>query len=226
VPRLSRDEVAVDLHQSLAALRTDYIDLYYLHRDDERVRVEEILGYLNDFVKAGKIRYFGCSNWKPARIQEALTVAKARGWHSFVANQLMWSLAEASPAGFPDPTMVAMDKASMALHRANNLAAVAYSSQANGYFDKLEHLGKAKISPDLLKLYDSPKNDRRFVRLRQIAGEMGLPAHEVVLGYLLAQPIPTYAVIGARDAAQLQASLKAADRRWPDDLVARLEADD
>ncbi|MDD2458880.1 MAG: aldo/keto reductase [Eubacteriales bacterium] len=226
VPRLSRDEVAVDLHQSLAALRTDYIDLYYLHRDDERVSVEEILGYLNDFVKAGKIRYFGCSNWKPARIQEALAIAKARGWHSFVANQLMWSLAEASPAGFPDPTMVAMDKDNLALHRDSNLAAVAYSSQANGYFDKLEHLGKAKISPALLKLYDSPKNDRRAIRVRQIAGEMGLPVHEVVLGYLLAQSIPTYPIIGARDADQLQSSLKAADRRWPDDLAVRLEADD
>jgi len=226
VPRLDRDEVAVDLHQSLTALRTDYIDLYYLHRDDERVGVEEILGYLNDFVKAGKIRYFGCSNWKPARIREALAVAKARDWHSFVANQLMWSLAEASPAGFPDPTMVAMDPDSMALHRDHGLAAIAYSSQANGYFDKLERLGKAKISPALLKLYDSPKNDRRYARLRQIAGEMNLPAHEVVLGYLLAQPVPTYAVIGARDSDQLQASLKAAGRRWPDDLAARLEADD
>ena len=141
VPRLGREEVAVDLHQSLSALQTDYIDLYYLHRDDERVSVEEILGYLNDFVKAGKIRYFGCSNWQPARIREAQAVARAKGWHGFVANQLMWSLAEANPAGFPDPTMVAMDSASKALHQDTGMAAVAYSAQANGYFDKLAHLG-------------------------------------------------------------------------------------
>jgi aryl-alcohol dehydrogenase-like predicted oxidoreductase len=57
--------VAVDLHQSLTALRTDYIDLYYLHRDDERVGVEEILGYLKDFVKAGKIRYFAAPTGNP-----------------------------------------------------------------------------------------------------------------------------------------------------------------
>lgn len=226
VPRLGLEEVAVDLHQSLSALQTDYIDLYYLHRDDERVSVEEILGYLNDFVKAGKIRYFGCSNWQPARIREAQAVARAKGWHGFVANQLMWSLAEANPAGFPDPTMVAMDSASKALHQDTGMAAVAYSAQANGYFDKLAHLGKDKISPSLLKLYDTPKNDRRYARLRQIAAEMALPLHEVVLGYLLTQQIPAFPIIGARDAEQLQASLKAADRRWPDQLATRLEADD
>ncbi len=226
VPRLRRDDVAVDLHQSLSALQTDYIDLYYLHRDDERVSVEEILSYLNDFVKAGKIRYFGCSNWKPDRIREANAVAKAHGWQGFAANQLMWSLAEASPAGFADPTMVAMDTACLGLHRESGLAAVAYSSQANGYFDKLATLGKDKISPDLRKLYDSPKNDRRYERLRKIAGELRLPLNEVVLGYLLAQPVPTYAVIGPRNAEQLYASLKAGDQRWPDDLVERLEADD
>lgn len=226
VPRLSRDEVAIDLHQSLAALQTDYIDLYYLHRDDERVSVEEILSFLNEWVKAGKIRYFGCSNWKPERIRQANAVAKAHGWQGFVANQLMWSLAEALPAGFADPTMVAMDKASLTLHRETGLAAVAYSSQANGYFDKLATLGKDKISPELRKLYDSPKNDRRYLRLVKVAADLNLPLHEVVLGYLLAQPIPAYAVIGPRNAEQLYASLKAGDRRWPDDLVARLEADD
>jgi aryl-alcohol dehydrogenase-like predicted oxidoreductase len=226
VPRLRRDDVSVDLHQSLSALQTDYIDLYYLHRDDERVSVEEILSYLNDFVQAGKIRYFGCSNWKPVRILEAVEVANMRGWQGFVANQLMWSLAEATPSGFPDPTMVTMDDASYQLHQKSGVAAVAYSSQANGYFDKLASIGKDKISADLRKIYDSPKNDRRYARLRKVAGELGLPLHEVVLGYLLAQPIPTYAVIGPRTAEQLQASLKAADRRWPDNLVERLEADD
>jgi aryl-alcohol dehydrogenase-like predicted oxidoreductase len=144
VPRLSRDESRRGSGSSLQALQTDYIDLYYLHRDDERLPVEEILSYLNDFVQAGKIRYFGCSNWKPARIREALAVARARGWQGFVANQLMWSLAEANPDGLPDQTMVTMDAESYQMHRETGLAAVAYSSQASGYFDKLERLGKDK----------------------------------------------------------------------------------
>jgi aryl-alcohol dehydrogenase-like predicted oxidoreductase len=225
-PRLKREDVAIDLNQSLQALRTDYIDLYYVHRDDERISVEEILSYLNDFVKSGKIRYFGCSNWKPERVRKAEKIARQRGWQGFVANQLMWSLAKANPAGFSDPTMVAMDDAGYKVHQEYGLAAIAYSSQANGYFDKLGKIGKARISPDLLQLYDSPVNDRRFHRLQKVSAELGVPASEVVLGYLIAQPIPTFAVIGPRNQQQLLSSLKAGDRRWPDDLKERLEADD
>ncbi len=113
----------------------------------------------------------------------------------------------------------------MALHRDHGLAAIAILPRPMAISTSW-NAWQGQDQPALLKLYDSPKNDRRYNRLRQIAGEMNLPAHEVVLGYLLAQPVPTYAVIGARDSDQLQASLKAAGRRWPDDLAARLEADD
>ena len=69
LPRLSRAEIEADLHASLRHLQTDIIDLYWLHRDDPARPVEDILATLQDAVRAGKIRYFGCSNWRVERIR-------------------------------------------------------------------------------------------------------------------------------------------------------------
>lgn len=222
VARLSRQDVLADLHESLQALQTDYIDLYYLHRDDEQLPVEEILDYLNDWVKAGLIRAFGCSNWKADRIREARTIAARKGWQGFAANQMMWSLARPDPAAFADPTMVAMDEASYELHRTTQLAAVAYSAQAGGYFDKLAAGGKVRITADQHRLYDSPANDRRLELARHLAAGLNCNLTEIVLGYLLAQPFPTFPIVGSRTPEQLRASLKAGDRHWPVQIIETL----
>ena len=83
--------------------------MYILHRDDVSQPVGAILEPLHEHRQAGKIRYFGCSNWTTRRIAEAQTYAEERGIQGFTSNQVMWSLAEADPANFADPTLVAMD---------------------------------------------------------------------------------------------------------------------
>ena len=67
VSRLSADDIALDVSESLEYLQTDMIDLYWLHRDDVHIPVDEIIDALNEQVKAGHIRYFGCSNWTISR---------------------------------------------------------------------------------------------------------------------------------------------------------------
>jgi len=79
VPRLSRQDVVADLDESLHYLQTASIDLYWLHRDDPTRPVAEILETLNSQVKQGKIRYFGCSNWRVERIEEAMRYAAEHG---------------------------------------------------------------------------------------------------------------------------------------------------
>ncbi len=224
VSRLSRQDVLADLDESLKSLQTDYIDLYWLHRDDENRPVAEILGYLNDFVRSGKIRWFGCSNWKPARIREAIELSAAGRLQGLAANQLLWSLAEYRRDTLGDPTMVGMDEATWQLHRQVNLAAVPYSSQAHGYFQKLGQIGKDQIKPDLRRMYDLPVNDRRFAAIGQMAEELPCTLDELVLGYLLAQPFPVFPIIGARTADQLALSMKAGQRVWDAAVGERLRA--
>ena len=74
VMRLSRQQITYDLHRSLKHLQTDVIGLYWLHRDDPCRPVEDIINTLDGLRKAGKIRYFGCSNWRTARIIAAKNI--------------------------------------------------------------------------------------------------------------------------------------------------------
>src|SRR5215813_11777320 len=138
IPRLSEAELSSDLDESLHNLQTEYIDVYWLHRDDSNRPVAEILEALQHQAQAGKIRTFGCSNWRVERIQEAQEYAAAHKMQAFVGDQLMWSLAQPNPEALSDPSMVWMDKQMYAYHRASGLPAMAYTAQAHGFFAKLE----------------------------------------------------------------------------------------
>lgn len=214
VSRMSRAEIEADLNDSLRNLQTERIDLYWLHRDDPSLPVEEILETMNALVRAGKIRYFGCSNWRAPRIREAQAAAAAAGLLGFVADQMKWSLAVIDPDGLGDSTTVAMDDNLYDYHRESGLAAVAYSSQAGGLFQKMAAGGSPTGGE-----YPVEPNRRRLARIEQLAGETGLTITQIVLGYMQAQPFVTVPIVGCRTLAQLRGSLSAADVRLSPDQV-------
>ncbi len=213
IPRLSRAEIEADLHASLRNLQTDVIDLYWLHRDDPARPVAEILETLNGAVQAGKIRSFGCSNWRAARLQAANQYAATHGLQGFVASQVLWNLAVVDWAAMGDPTVAAMDAELWDYHAQTGLAAIPFSATANGLFNKLEQGAFADLSLLHQQMYAAPENLRRFERAHWLAQERELSITQVVLGYLLAQPFPTYPIIGPKNVAQLVDSLGAASVR-------------
>ncbi|MBR6008118.1 MAG: aldo/keto reductase, partial [Clostridia bacterium] len=128
VSRLGKAEILKDVDESLSALGTDCIDILFLHRDVVSLPVEEMLCTLELLRGAGKIRYYGCSNWTLDRIKQAETAAKNNGYKGFVCNQLMWSLARADERNVKDKTLVAMDEATYAYHVSGGLAAMGYNA--------------------------------------------------------------------------------------------------
>jgi aryl-alcohol dehydrogenase-like predicted oxidoreductase len=202
--RLARAEIESDLADSLAFLQTDRIDLYWLHRDDVARPVADIMDTLADQVQAGRIRYFGCSNWTLPRIREAQAYARGQRQPGFVANQMKWSLAVPDPKAGGDPTMVAMDRAMHAFHRETGLAAVPFSSQAGGWFQKRDKAG-APVPGS----FATEANERRFQAARAIAAETGLTLTQIVLGYLLSQPFATFPIVGSHTLEQLEDCLSA-----------------
>ena len=207
IARLARTDIRFDLEASLKNLRTDRIDLYWLHRDDPTRPVAEILETLNERVKAGQIRYFGCSNWSLPRIQAAQNLAWETGLQGFSANQLFWSLAAVDPTGMPNPTWRIMDSDTWSYHRDQNLCAVAYSSQANGLFQKMA--AGQPLSPDFLRRHPLADNQRRLTRIQALCAETGWTLTQVILGYLMSQPFPGLPLIGPRSLAQLKDCLPA-----------------
>lgn len=220
IPRMSPGEIVADLESSLRNLQTDRIDLYWLHRDDTARPVAEILDTLHGQVMAGTIRYFGASNWRAGRIAEAQAYAASQGITGFVANQMRWSLAAIDPTAVGDPTTVAMDAETYALHKRTGPAAIPYSSQAGGYFQKLAE-GRA-LSPGQQKVYDSPENRQRAARVQQLARESGLTVSQIVLAWLTSQPFPTIPIVGCRTVAQVEDSMRAADVQLSSEQVAWL----
>ncbi len=223
IPRMSAREIAADVDASLAHLQTDYIDLYWLHRDDPARSVEEIIQTLNDLAAAGKIRHFGCSNWRAARIRAANASAAQRGLQGFVADQMMWSLAVTDMDAIADKTLAGMDDALYQFHLETSMAAVPYSSQAGGLFQRLAAGGVEAVKPGARAIYPLEPNLGRLERAQTLARERSLSVSQVALGYLLSQPFPTIPIVGCRTREQLADSLSAAQVRLAAEELRYLE---
>jgi aryl-alcohol dehydrogenase-like predicted oxidoreductase len=245
--RVTPQHITSDLEGSLINLRTDVIDLYWLHRDDPIQPIEGLIDTLNAHQKAGKIRAFGCSNWTAARIRAANAYAKSSGQHSFAANQPMWSAAvtDAAAVRALDKTLAVMDANAHALHRETKLACVPYSSQANGLFNKMaapastiQQLQRGglrgwlwRTARDAYRRFKGAKtaypraaNLRRFAVIQRVARDRNLTITQVTLAYLLSQPFPVFPIVGCRTVEQLRDSLSAAPVRLEAASLAAIDA--
>jgi aryl-alcohol dehydrogenase-like predicted oxidoreductase len=207
-PRMSKPIVESDLNSSLKRLGIDYADIYWLHRDDPSTPVEDIVSMLEDFRKAGKIRYSGVSNWKEGRAEAARVAAEKLGVQSFIGVQNQWCLAKAD-ASKGDPTWAYTDEAFTQWHSNHNIAAFPYTTQANGYFRRLENATLDKASDLVRALFDSPENRERYQRIKSIQSETGRSTGAIVLSYLLSQPFPVFPIIGPKKSADLIESFEA-----------------
>ncbi len=222
--RMSPQEIGQDIEGSLNRLQVDTIDLYWLHRDDRDRPVGDILETLNAQVRAGNIRYFGCSNWTADRIEEAQRYAAEHGVQGFSANQPMWSIAAVDAAKFQDPTLVAMDETMHRLHRTSGLTAIPYSSQAQGLFAKLRN-GRLSLDGDadgVAPPYRTGENRSKLERIRTIAANKSLSFTQIALSYLLSQPFPTIPIVGCHTIEQLQDCLTADEVRFTAEELAFL----
>ncbi len=219
ISRMSPAEIVSDLEASLRHFQVETIDLYYLHRDQPSRPVEEIVETLAAQVQAGKIRYFACSNWKVERIKAAQEYAARKGIPGFSVVQNFWNLAKINPEGIGDPTLVVMDEALWEYQLQANLAAVPFTGQANGLFQKLETGGPDALSAHLKAMYLNPVTERRYANLQRLRSQTGLTTTQIVLGYLMSQPFPTIPVMGPHNLAQLEDCLTAADVKLTEEQV-------
>ena len=127
-PALVREELTT----SLAMLKTDCIDLYLLHRDNQEMPVGEILGPLNGEIVRGRVRAIGASNWEYRRLTEANEYAEKRGWQGFAVVSNHISLAMPSAAFYRG--LVSTDREGERWHGETGIPLVPWSSQARGFF--------------------------------------------------------------------------------------------
>lgn len=203
--RLRPEDISADLAESLHRLSVSAIDVYWLHRDDECIPVDEILGAMQPHVRSGVIRALGASNWSWARLEAAQICATKHGWTGFSASQVNWSLAAFSPTHRHTGGLVGMDADTLTWHACSRLAQIPYSSQANGFFAK--PLAQAlERHPQ----YDHPINRRRWTLVQQFAAQHSASPNAIALAWLLQHPQGGFGIIGPKNLTQLADSLTAA----------------
>ena len=212
--RLDRDSLMSDLNASMEALQTDFIDIWWLHRDEPARPVSDIMETLNEMIAASKVGCVGASNWSAERIREANAYAAAHGLRGFAGDQPQWSLAR--QVVNPDPTLQIMDGETYGLHCETNMLCMPFSAQAKGYFAKLIGGGEEALSPKAKARFHFPENICIAERLRALCAEYGCAPAAMSLAWLTNQPFATVPIISARNPEQLLESLAAGDIVLPD----------
>ncbi|MCF2940072.1 aldo/keto reductase [Paenibacillus alkaliterrae] len=200
-PRVSKEAIRADLTHSLARLQTDYIDLYALHRDDPAVPAGEVIEILNEYVKSGAVKSIGVSNWTWRRIKEANEYAAANGLTGFSFSSPNLSLAKANEPFWSG--CVSADAETCAWHEEQQFPLLSWSSQARGFFTG-RFSPEVRDNADLVRVFYSDDNWERLERAKQLAATKNVSAIQIALAYVLNQPFPTCALIGAQTAEELQ----------------------
>lgn len=221
ISRLSREELEYDLSRSLEVLGVDFVDIYFLHRDDESVPVEEIMPVLNDMYVSGKVHFLGASNWTTARIQKANRFAIDNGMEPFRVSQINYSLAHCSTDTFSDPTVVCMNLREFKWYDNHKFPVMAYCPQAKGFFAKLARGDSVTSIPE--GQFTSTANLARLARVKRLSEREGIPAAVIPLGYLNSQPFFVSSVFAASKPWQIDEDMSAQDMKFDYPTIAFLE---
>lgn len=204
---LSRRYLYQAVEASLTRLQTDWIDLYQVHRFDPETPLDETLGALTDLVRAGKIRYIGCSNFAAWQLCKALWVSDKAGLARFDSVQPRYNLVyrEAEAELFP----LCLDQ---------GVGVLAYSPLAGGiltgkYLTEVPKGARGWQNPQWQSARLTPAAQIAANRVTEVAMELGKTPGQVALRWCLAHPAVSSALIGPRTEAQWSEALAVAD--WP-----------
>lgn len=228
--RVTPYDITADLYDSLARFKTDYIDLYILHRDDPEVPVGPIVEVLNEHHRAGRIHAFGGSNWSHDRIQAANAYAEAHDLVPFVASSPNFSLAEQFEVPWKDCISISgpPGEAARAWYQVQDMPLFTWSSLAGGFFSgrfSRDNLDTFETYAEKLcvRCYCREENFKRLDRVRILAEEKGLSIPQIATAYVLSYPLNIYALIGSWTPDEFKANHEASTLKLTPEEMAWLE---
>lgn len=203
------DVIAPQLDESLDRLQTDYLDIYFLHRDNPEVPVGEFVDALDREFQRGRIRMFGGSNWTLPRVDEANAYAGKNNRQRFGAISNQFSLAEMIDPVWPG-CISSSTADDVAWFKSRGVSLFAWSSQARGFFSDRAAPDK-RMDSELERCWCSEENFARRDRAQELAQKHRTTLTRIALAYLLAQTFPIFPIIGPVTTAELDESLGALD---------------
>ena len=207
---------------SLKRLKTDYIDLYWVHVWDQITPVEEVMRGLDDLVRQGKMLYTGISDAPAWWVAQANTLAHLRGWSPFVGLQIEYSLIERT-----------VERELIPMATALNIGVTAWAPLSNGILTGKYHghgtsgAGAATgrmNSPMLQEFVPDQERTERIVRsVKQVAEQVGRSMAQVALAWLRHRKVAIIPILGARKLSQLQDNLASSTLALSEDQVKALD---
>lgn len=219
--RVTPEDITCDLRDSLARLKTDYVDLYVLHRDDPEVPVGEIVEALNEHQRAGRIRAFGGSNWSTARLDAANAYAAEHDLSGFTCSSPHLSLAVPNGEIWTG-CLDARDPESTAWYTRTQMPLFAWSSQARGFFSG-RFTPEEDLDETVTRVFYNEGNWERLRRARELGAQRGFSAIEVALAWVLHRPFPVFPLIGPATPDELRSSVRALELQISPEDVAWLD---
>ena len=232
--RVTPADLTSDLMDSLIRLRTDYVDLYLLHRDDPSLPVDAIVATMADHHAAGRIHAYGGSNWSVPRIEEANAYAARHGLPAFAASSPNYSLAVQLRAPWAGCLSIGGQEAAedRDWYRRTQLPVFSWSSLAGGFFSG--RFGRDKPRPDSGReelsaaTYCSDGNFTRLEAAQAIGRAHGVSAARVALAYIMQTGLDVYPIAASATpgefadnaaALELELSVQDIERLQEADLV-------
>ena len=191
---------------SLKRLRTDYIDLYWVHIWDAITPVEEVMRGLDDLVRQGKVLYVGISDVPAWWIAQANTLADLRGWSRFIGLQIPYNLIERT-----------VERELIPMAKALDIGVTAWSPLSNGVLTGKYHghggseLGRMNSETMRTFMPEQQRATRIVAAVRIVSEQTGCSMAQVALAWLRYRPVPVIPIIGARKLTQLQDNLASLD---------------
>jgi 1-deoxyxylulose-5-phosphate synthase len=214
---LSRKHIMSAIDASLKRLKTDYVDLYQIHRWDYNTPVEETMEALNDIVRAGKALYIGASSMFSWQFAQALYTSDLHGWTRFVSMQPHYNLIYREEEREMIPLCIDQ-----------KVAVIPWSPLARGLLtgnrtkERNETL-RAKTDEFGKRLYYADSDFEVVKRVAEIAGHRGIPDAQVALAWMLGKPAITAPIVGATKLKHLEDAVAALSVKLSDDEVRKLE---
>jgi aryl-alcohol dehydrogenase-like predicted oxidoreductase len=216
----SRRWIVREIDNSLRRLKTDWIDLYQIHRPELDTDIDDTLGALTDLVRAGKVRYVGSSTFPASAIVEAQWVAEKRGRERFQCEQPPYSILVREIEKDVLPTCLR-----------HGMGVIPWSPLAGGWLSgryRIDDYPQSRRAQMVPRRYDMsiPGNQRKLEAadlLAQLAEEHGMTLIEMALAFVIRHPAVTAAIIGPRTLEHLESQLPATETVLSGELLDRID---